>query len=450
MARDVQGALTAELGAAAAGQIGSAGLLESAAAFRLVSDYNAERQSRQILVARAEREKEKQPSGMSDAAGAMQAAPADTPAPAAQRKDPGERIYLDEVKARLDAALDADVGLVERLVWFWSNHFCVSAAKIRSMAGAYEREAIRPHVLGRFEDMLLAAESHPAMLFYLDNSVSIGPGSVGGINRNRGLNENLAREILELHTLGVRTVYTQQDVTAFAKILTGWTFRSPADDPELGGQFVFNSRVHEPGPITVLGREFPDVGVEQGRTALRMLARHPATARHIASKLARHFVADDPPPALVARLEQAFNDSGGDLKKVTEALVAAPESWTDSRAKLKRPDEWVVGALRAAGVRAEPGRYSAGQAMLGQPIWRPPAPAGFSDMSAEWFDGLGQRFDVAENFAGRISDRADPMAMLEAALGPLASKETRDGLARAESRKQALTLLFMSPEFLRR
>ena len=168
--------------------------------------------------------------------------------------DPGRPIYLEEAKVRIEAALGAEIGFAERLVWFWSNHFCVSADKIRSMSGAYEREAIRPHVLGRFTDLLLAAEGHPAMLFYLDQTVSMGANSIAGINRTRGLNENLAREILELHTLGVRSGYTQDDVIAFANVLTGWTLVPPGDNPEHGGEFTFNPRLHEPGAQKVLGK----------------------------------------------------------------------------------------------------------------------------------------------------------------------------------------------------
>ena len=160
------------------------------------------------------------------------------------------------MQARIDAALHADIGFVERLVWFWSNHFCISADVVPSMAGGYEREAIRPHVLGRFADMLRAAESHPAMLFYLDNPRSIGPNSVAGLIRTTGLNENLAREILELHTLGVRSVYSQADVTSFAKVLTGWTIIPFQGNPDHGGEFVFNARMHEPGPQVVVGKTY--------------------------------------------------------------------------------------------------------------------------------------------------------------------------------------------------
>src|SRR5258706_2824525 len=252
-------------------------------------------------------------------------------------------------------ALASDIGFVERLVWFWSNHFCISADKIPSMTGAYEREAIRPHVLGRFADMLLAVESHPAMLFYLDNSASIGPNSVAGINRSRGLNENLAREILELHTLGVRSGYSQDDVTRFAYVLTGWTFLEPGN-PKNGGEFVFIPRLHEPGAQEVVGKTYADGGVAQGRAVLADLARHPATATHIATKLARHFVADEPPPALVTRLAQRFRDTDGDLKEMAKALVAAPETWSPSRAKLKRPSERLMAMARATGSQGTPQR----------------------------------------------------------------------------------------------
>ena len=187
------------------------------------------------------------------------------PLPALRNPGPGipQQIYLEEAKVRIDAALNAEIGFVERLVWFWSNHFCVSADKgpVRALCGAYEREAIRGHVLGKFADMLNAVESHPAMLLYLDNARSIGPNSFAGVNRGKGLNENLAREILELHTLGVRTVYTQDDVTKFANVITGWTIVPPRQDPTRGGEFNFNARMHEPGPQKVVNRIYPDTGL---------------------------------------------------------------------------------------------------------------------------------------------------------------------------------------------
>jgi uncharacterized protein (DUF1800 family) len=380
-----------------------------------------------------------------------------TPPASAPRPNPGpslpQQIYLAEAKARIHAALAAEIGFVERLVWFWSNHFCVSADKgnVRQICGAYEREVIRANVLGRFGDMLLAAESHPAMLIYLDNARSIGPDSMAGLRQKRGLNENLAREILELHTLGVRTVYTQDDVTRFANVITGWTVVPFRQDPVRGGEFEFNPRMHQPGAQTVIGKSYPDGGLEQGRAVLAALARHPATAKHVATKLARHFVADEPPPALVDRLAKRFLATQGDLKEMAKALVAAPESWEAPRAKLKRPGEWVVAALRAVGVTpAEIGPVMQAHNLLGEPLWRPSAPKGFADESAPWLDGLAQRLDIANQFARRLGADADPREVFEEALAPLASAETRQAVTRAESRPQALALLFMAPEFQRR
>jgi uncharacterized protein (DUF1800 family) len=361
-----------------------------------------------------------------------------------------QQMYRREAEARIDAAVHAEIGFTERLTWFWSNHFCVSVAKngVRPLAGAYEREAIRPHILGRFADMLLAVETHPAMLIYLDNARSIGPNSPAGLDRGKGLNENLAREILELHTLGVRTVYTQDDVTQFARIITGWTV-IPARQ-ERAGEFMFNARMHEPGTRTLIGRAFADDQFEQGRAALDMLARHPATARHIATKLVRHFISDRPVPPLVDAIARRFMDTDGDLKEVARTLVSAPESWSATERKLKRPDEWQVGALRATGADPDITAFLQAQNLLGEPLWRPPAPKGFADEDAAWIDGLTQRLDIANQLARRIAGGVDAEQALETALGPLATDDTRIAIRRAESRPQALTLLFMAPEFQRR
>ena len=375
-------------------------------------------------------------------------------APAAgPRRAVPQQIYLDEARARIHGALGAEIGFVERLVWFWSNHFCVSADKgnVRAICGAFEREAIRSHVLGHFSQMLLAAESHPAMLIYLDNARSLGPESVAGIRQRRGLNENLAREILELHTLGVRSSYTQEDVARFANVITGWTVISPRQDPVRGGEFTFNSRMHQPGAKTVLGRSYPDEGFGQGRAVLATLAQHPATATHLAGKFARHFVADVPPPDLVEGLARRFTETRGDLKELAKALVTAPQSWETPRNKLKRPGEWIIGALRAANVTPpDIGPVMQAHNLLGEPLWRPPAPKGFPDETAPWLDGLAQRLDVANSFARRFGGQVDPREVFEQVLAPLASNETRQVVLRAESRSQALALLLMAPEFQRR
>ncbi|SDS66629.1 Uncharacterized conserved protein, DUF1800 family [Bradyrhizobium canariense] len=461
---DPRGALIAELERSPSGQVAasalpssslpSSALPSSSRAFRTVADANAKRQARTIVATRAQDEAKRQQ--MSEASSMVEGAGQDGNEMAAKIAadavpDPGRPIYLEEAKLRTETALNAEIGFTERLVWFWSNHFCVSADKIQSMSGAYEREAIRPHVLGRFADMLLAAEGHPAMLFYLDNTASMGPNSIAGINRNRGLNENFARETLELHTLGVRSGYSQDDVISFANVLTGWTLVPPGDNPEHGGEFTFNPRLHEPGAKTVMGKVYEDEGVEQGRAVLRDLAAHPATATHLATKLARHFVSDTPPAPLVEKMAKAFLDTGGDLKETAKVMVASAESWTQTPTKLKRPSEWVVGIVRATGItQVDPVRFTAGQALLGEPLWRPSSPKGFPDDEASWIDGIGRRLDVANNFAERVADKVDPHDVIEAVFGSTVSAEVKETVGRAESRQQALALLFMSAELQRR
>ena len=449
IASDPRGALLAELDRPDIGQIVGANLMTSAQAVRSSFEFRAERRAAQILAKRKADEGQRA-MGMAETGKAAAPAEGDSAAAKPNERNVVRETFRAEASARFAAALSAELGFAERLVWFWSNHFCISGDKVPSFAGSYEREAIRSHVLGRFADMLLAAESHPGMLFYLDNAASIGPNSVAGINRSRGLNENLAREILELHTLGVRAGYTQDDVTSFAKVLTGWSFTA-ASVPEHGGEFVFVPRMHEPGPQTVLGKSYPQSGIEQGRTVLKDLARHPATAQHTAYKLARHFVADEPPAALVERLAQTFRSSDGNLKEMARVLVTSPEAWDAPRGKLKSPGEWIVASLRAAGAQQPMiERLLQAHNLLGQPLWRPPSPKGFSDEEGAWVDGLSSRLDIANTFATRIAEALDPPALVDEVLGPLASAETRQTIARAESRTQAFAMLLMSPEFQRR
>ena len=443
VASDPRGALLADLERPGAGRIIAAGLMSSGEAARAVFAFREEQ--RRAAAASPRPRNNVDPN--------MQPAEPAAATPRVQMPGLPQQIYLDEARARLGAALDAEIGFAERLVWFWSNHFCVSADKgqVRPLAGAYEREAIRDHLTGRFGDMLVAVETHPAMLLYLDNANSIGPNSVAGRNRGRGLNENLAREILELHTLGVRTVYSQADVTSFANVITGWTVILPRQDAMRAGEFTFNERMHQPGDQTLIGKTYPDDGYRQGHAVLTMLARHPATARHVARKLARHFVAADPPLSLVERLSKRFLDTDGDLKELAKALVTAPEPWEAPRGKLKRPGEWIVGALRAAGIKEPDVRpVMQAQNMLGEPLWRPSAPNGFADDDATWLDGLAQRLDVANQLARRLGGAVDPKAVFEDTIAPIASADTRQTIARAESRQQALALLLMSPEFQRR
>jgi uncharacterized protein (DUF1800 family) len=452
---DPRGALLAELERGPDNLVAASALPSSTKAYRTVADANARRQAKATMATRAQKEAAKQQ--MADAPAMMtESGEQDAKAMAAKAAaeavpDPGRKIYLEEARLRIEAALGAEIGFAERLVWFWSNHFCISADKIQSMSGAYEREAIRPHVVGRFADMLLAAEGHPAMLFYLDNLGSMGPNSTAGINRTRGLNENLARETLELHTLGVRSGYSQDDVIAFAKVLTGWTLLPPGDNPEHGGEFSFNPRLHEPGSQKVLGKVYEEDGVEQGRAVLRDLARHPATATHLADKLVRHFIADTPPPALVERMAKVFLDSDGDLKEIARAMISSDESWAEPPTKLKRPSEWITGMVRSTGITtANPERFTGGQALLGEALWRPAAPKGYPDDEASWIDGMGRRLDIANSFAEREADKIDPLYVIETVLGSTLSADAKTAVSRAESRQQALVLLFMSAELQRR
>lgn len=369
--------------------------------------------------------------------------------------------YLAAVGARTSAALASQTPFFERLVHFWSNHFAVSVDKIAvvGLAGAMEFEAIRPNVLGKFSTLLGAAVRHPAMLLYLDQAQSIGPDSPLGLiaarrGRERGLNENLAREILELHTLGVRTVYAQEDVTELARAMTGITIgglgRLPALARAEPGSLFFDA-IHQPGARQLLGKRYGESGQAQAVEMLTDLARHPATAHHIATKLARHFAADDPPPALIARLETAFLRSDGDLPTVYRALIEAPEPWAGAP-KFRTPWEWTLAALRATDVPALPGQIAATTLQqLGQAIWRPGSPAGFDDITASWAgpDALVRRVEVAERIASRVAP-LDARALAERLFPETLGEATRSAIARAESGGQALALLLAAPEMMRR
>src|SRR4051794_15902366 len=378
------------------------------------------------------------------------------PKPPPQQLNIIQKTFRAEALARLQRATMADCGYVERLVVFWSNHFCISAGKgglARMWAGSFDREAIRPHVLGRFGDMLKAVEQHPAMLFFLDNQQSLGPDSRAGQNRKRGLNENLAREIMELHTLGVGGGYTQDDVTSLARIITGWTFAGRQGQLGVPGSFVFNANAHQPGAQRLLGKTYENNGLAQGEAALADIARHPSTAKFIATKFARHFVADEPPPALVARLQDVFRKSDGDLKALTSVLLDSDEAWQAPLTKMRSPYEFLVATGRLLGrIPEDPTRYLGGLNVLGQPLWSPAGPNGFPDTNAAWAapEGMKLRLDISAQVASRLGDGIDPRDLLELVMADAASPETRRTIERAESRQQALALLLMSPEFQRR
>ncbi len=366
-----------------------------------------------------------------------------------------QKIFREEAMARFSSQISARSGFIERLVAFWSNHFAVSVAKggfVRASAGAFEREAIRPHILGKFSDLLIAVEQHPTMIFFLDNQRSIGPASHAGRLDGKGLNENLAREIMELHTLGVDGGYSQADVTALARIITGWSFAEASSETGEPGAFLFKSNWHEPGAQTLLGRTYDETGRAQGEAALRDLARHPATARHIAAKFARHFVADEPPKDLVEALTKNFLQTDGNLMELSRTLVDHDAAWRAPATKIRTPNEFLVAAFRATSFPAkEPGPALNVLNALGMPLWQPGGPNGFADTASVWAspEQMKLRLDASWQMAQRVKE-VEPMAVLDTAFGAAASRETREAVARAESRAQALALLFMSPEFQRR
>ena len=377
-------------------------------------------------------------------------------------RDVYQPAYVGDVLARFGAAVTSERSFVERLVHFWSNHFAVSVDKVQvlGLAGAMEREAIRPHVLGNFADMLLAAEQHPAMLMYLDNQQSMGPNSqasrlAGQRGRDVGLNENLGREILELHTLGVDGEYSQADVRSLATLITGWSIGGEGGRLQGGepGVFFFREAFHEPGPGTLLGKRYTQDGLAQGVAALRDLALNPHTARHLATKLARHFIADDPPAAAVDAVAKAFTSSGGDLPTTYRALIHAPEAWEQPLSKFKTPVDYVYSSWRALALTV--GAQQRDLRIfeeLGQRSFQPGSPAGWADRSGDW-DGsaaLMKRLEWAQGLSQRLGVRVNAQALAAGMLGETLSAATTRAISRAQDGAQALTLLLCSPEFMRR
>ncbi len=436
---DVQGWLLAQIGAADP-QRGT-GLPSAADGLRAID-----------AAQRARRQASSEPGAMRDARAERRGA------------DPLRELVQADMTARLSTAAATKRPFAERLALFWCNHFTVSLAKgaTRGLVGAFEREAIRPHIAGHFEQLLGAATRHAAMLRYLDNALSAGPNSRvverlarrqqrnGEMPRITGLNENLARETLELHTLGVDGGYTQADVTALAAVLTGWRApRLPRGDEAS----FFDAAWHEPGPKVVLGKRYGE-GPQALADVLHDLTRHPATARFVATKLARHFVADDPPPPLVERLAHAFTDSAGDLSAVYREMVRAPEAWREAPTKLKTPEELVVSTARVLGVGdalLARGR-DAGIGLMGQRVQAAPSPAGWPDRAEEWLgpEAVWKRLEWAARVGDRLGRQLDARELAARALGPWLGDDSRQQIARAADGPQALALLLMAPEFQRR
>jgi uncharacterized protein (DUF1800 family) len=367
--------------------------------------------------------------------------------------------FKAEAAQRTLAAAASPTPFLERLTQFWSNHFTVSIQRpvVIPVAVGFENEAIRPHVLGRFRDMLRAVAQHPAMLLYLDNAVSVGPDSLPGRLKDKGLNENLAREILELHTVGVDGGYSQADVTEFAKILTGWSInRAGEGEP---GTFRWRPMIHEPGQKTLLGKRYDQGGMEEGLAALDDLAARPQTARHIATKLARHFVADQPPEDAVRKLAAIFRESGGDLRETSLALVDLAPIWSEPLSKVKTPNDLVTSVYRTFGLadpKADGGKLGegaiAGLYLMGQVPFNAPSPAGWPDTAQAWIapESMMTRIEWAMAAGKKLDGRADPRDVARSAIQPVASDRTMFHIDNAPSPAEGLALLIASPEFQRR
>lgn len=361
-------------------------------------------------------------------------------------------IFQEETCNRLLNHIQTDSPFYERLVVFWSNHFSVSASKsqLGGLVNEYEVQAIRPHVNGYFKDMLKAVMKHPAMLIYLDNVRSMGPNSPQGKRREKGLNENLAREILELHTLGVNGGYSQKDVISLAGVITGWGLKNSPNGPLI--QFAFNQAVHEPGSKNLLGYSIKEEGLAEGENALTLLAEHPSTAKHIAIKLARHFISDQPPKEAVDVLAQSFMRSGGHLPTVMQTLIDLKQTWEQPLSKLKTPYEYVVSVIRASQLELNKQQLMGSLRQVNFEVFNAPSPAGFDDVSQAWSgpDSIMKRIEWAYHLAKKVSTERHPVQMAERLLGSGLSAQTRQTIVRAPSAVDSIALMFASPEFQRR
>lgn len=376
-------------------------------------------------------------------------------------------LIMGALDTRFRFMVSTNTPLIERLVMFWGNVMTVSARTnppLLPISVSFERDAIRPYIFERFEDMLIAATKHPAMLGYLNNAQSIGPNSHAGQRRGKGLNENLARETLELHSLGVNGGYTQDDVIALAKIITGWTIvNDKIKEREDGPQplkveesgFVFVPFMHEPGAQTLLGKVYNDNGLIQGELALRNLARHPATAKHMAQRLLVHFLSDTPSDQAVNHIADVFQRTDGNLAAVTKALITLPDMWAPQNSKVKTPYEVLIAQLRALNISADQLPFQAIYKALSDMDHVPmmaPSPAGWPDRTVDWTSGTAmmkrvewaQAIAIRSGYTGNVPDLASDL------FGGSLQPETLLALQRAPSQQDALTLLLTSPEMQRR
>ena len=384
------------------------------------------------------------------------------------------QLLQEATQAKLLRAIHSNRQLNEIMVDFWYNHFNIYAGKgnTRLFVGAYERDAIRPHVFGRFRDLLEATARHPAMLLYLDNRLNTAPNSPGARGRRKGLNENYARELMELHTLGVDSGYTQKDVITLARIFTGWGIsRNPQHTKDASG-FRFYQRRHDFSDKVFLGKTIKGSGEAEGEKALDILARHPATARHISYKLAQYFVSDNPPNSLVKRLSQRFQATDGNIRAVLNTLLSSPEFWDAKHfnTKFKTPYQYVVSTVRATGIQVKNAKPLANTLQqLGMPLYKYPAPNGYKNTQKAWLnpDGMNRRLSFATVLAkgrlplskqllsqgkkkNQISSR-EPINAVELTntLGNSFSNKTRNVISSSPPKLRA-ALILGSPELMRR
>lgn len=359
------------------------------------------------------------------------------------------RSYEDRA-SRVRQGITTDTPVREKLIRFWTNHFTVSGAKdeVALLTGAYEREAIRPNMDGSFYDLLKAVQQSPGMLIYLDNYLSAGPNSRFGRRHGGGINENLAREIFELHTLGVDGGYTQSDVSEFALAISGWSAGFPPYAKNRPGQFKFKRNMHEPGTRTIMGVEYPQSGVDQGEAVLRTLSESPETATFIATKLVRHFVGDQPPVGAIARVADVFLETNGDLPSVHQAVFDSEEIWDTPFAKARTSEEFVIAGGRALEVEDYPyGWMPYLLKTMGHSIYGPPGPNGWPDIAPFWLSGnsVMRRAEIASQLGGYgwgidAEERMDDM------FGPLFTNQTRTAIRDAEDPAQAMAVALASFE----
>ena len=376
-------------------------------------------------------------------------------------ENPNGKIYTRFSGDVISRTIESDHSLSWRLLDFFSNHFSVTArgGMMKPLAPTLEREAVAPNLYGQFEHMLQAVEKHPAMLVYLNNENSIGPGSrAGRRNKDKGLNENLAREFLELHTLGVNGGYNLDDIKQLAQAITGWSIirrnrSGTVRSGTRGDGFVFNDNTHEPGARVVLGKRYAGDGVAQGESILADLARHPSTARHVSFKLARHFVSDNPPENLVNAMTGRWLDTEGNLKEVVATMIRHDDAWQLEQKKFKTPREFLISSCRALGLTSLSDRQLVNSlANLGQSPFGAGSPAGYDDVVSAWNggDALLKRIDWCQQLTARKRLDEPPAGLAKGLLGSYLAKTTEQVVSRAESRRQGVALLLMSPEFLRR